>query len=430
MQNHNKQEGQSQSISFACGCGKMLLLDKARKTASSDLKGVEKCAVGYSGGLDSTAMIILLEKLGVEAVAVVLDIGQGKDKLERAARIAKKEASKAVVIDAKGEMLANMQRGIRANTILNGHVNSEGMSRPILAWHLARIAKEEGCQAIAHGSSGTGNDQHRMENGLRALAPWARVIAPVRDWDIKREEAAAMLAGEGMKGISDGGSTDLSADESMWARTMRGVSGSEAVQEKAFKWAGRPGGRKLSLRFEFENGSLKSVSAKAGGREKEYSGPAAFGSLNPAIGACGFGRLMTFEDKVIGLKMSEHYEAPLAIAATMAHKLLERLTLTREELDAKVPLERTWARLVYNGNYYSRLRANIDTFISEQSKPVTGSVEAEIRAGAMEVGKVQSPNALYDSRLTSRKAGGAFDQKSAMHFSRLYGLQESFAFMI
>jgi len=405
----------------------VLLLDKVKKTAAADLKGVEKCAVGYSGGLDSTAMIMLLEGMGVETFAVVLDIGQGRAKFQNALKLAKKHATKTFAIDAKGDFFSNINRGMRANTILNGHVNSEGMSRPILAMHLARIAKEEACQAIAHGSSGTGNDQHRMENGLRALAPWARIIAPVRDWDLKREESAAYLAKGGMKGMSDGGSTDLSADESMWARTMRGVSeDADGMPKNAYKWTSGGKGGAIELEMGFSEGGF--AWAKANG--KKYSGYAAFESLNPVIGARGFGRFMSFEDKVIGLKMAEHYEAPLALAATMGHKMLERLTLTRAELDAKVPMERLWARLAYDGNFYSRLRANIDVFLSEQSRPVTGTVSARIEGGDMEITGAKSPNALYDSRLTSRKAGGAFDQKSAMHFSRLYGLQESFAFML
>ncbi|HQT44878.1 MAG TPA: argininosuccinate synthase, partial [Candidatus Micrarchaeota archaeon] len=398
----------------------MLLLDKVKKASAEELKSVKKCAVGYSGGLDSTAMIMLLEKLGIETTAVVLDIGQGKEKFERARKLAGVHASKSVAIDARGEFYSNINRGIIANTMFNGHVNSEGLSRPIIALHLARIAKENGCDAIAHGSSGTGNDQHRMENGLRALAPWAHVIAPVRDWDLRREECAQFLAKEGLKETSDGGSTGISADESMWARTIRGVSETaDGVPKSAYKWVGSKTERAIGLEFRFVNGALAGVKADG----KAYNGYDAFEALNPKIGQCGFGKFMSFEDKVIGLKMAEHYEAPLALAAATAHKLLERQTLTRCELDVKVPNERVWAKLVYEGNFYSRLRANLDAFLSEQSRPVTGTVRAEIAHGGMDILDSQSPNALYDSRLTNRRKGGAFDQKGAMHFSRLYGLQ-------
>ncbi len=410
----------------------MLLLDKVKKIASGELKGVKKCAIGYSGGLDSTAMVMLLENLGIETTAVVLDIGQGADKFQKACDRSKKCATKTIAIDAKAEFFSNINKGIIANTILNGHMNSEGMSRPLIALHLSKIAKNEGCEAIAHGSSGTGNDQHRMENGLRALAPWARIIAPIRDWDLRREECATYLGQKGLKDVSDGGSAEISADESMWARTIRNISEkNEKESELAYKWTNSKNPKtKIEVEFYFENGWIKSAKAGNGAKKSNYEGYNVFTGLNGAIGACGFGRTMAFEDKVIGLKMAEYYEAPAAIAVTNAHRILERLTLTRAELEVKSQFERTWSKLVYEGNFYSRLRANIGTFLSEQSKPVTGTVNAEITGGSMKITGVESPNALYDSRMTNRKIGGAFDQKDARGFSKLYGLQESVAFMM
>ncbi|MBM3229607.1 argininosuccinate synthase [Candidatus Parvarchaeota archaeon] len=409
----------------------MTLFEKTRKLIESQCAGAKKCAVVYSGGLDSTAMLLLLEEAGIKTTAVVLDIGQGKGRLEKSKSMAKKYASQTVCFDAREDMQRNMERAIKANATLASHVNSEGLSRPVLAAYLVRAGRQYNCDVLAHGSSGAGNDQHRMENALRALAPEKKIIAPIRDWNLLRDQCLDYLKAKGAGNFEKETGYSVSTDESAWARTLRIAGKNDDVKKGAYEWTAELSDapeKKSYATIRFEKGVPTSVLLEQDGKKSQVSGFEIYTRLNEFAGKAGFGRFDAIEDKVIGLKMHESYEAPAACALARAHHELESIVLTSSELEVKGFIDRKWGQLVYDGGFYTRLRGALEAFIERTQRTVDGSVKVAFYKGSMQIISRESPYALYDIRMASRDKTGVINQQDARYFSKLYGLQDSIAF--
>ncbi len=407
------------------------LLERIKKSSGSEYFGIKKCALAYSGGLDSSAMALILQDLGIEAITVSLDLGQG---LEKAKKFAPLISKKNYFFDAQDDLVSHIKKGVWANTLHHGHINSEGMSRPLIAKYLVQAAEKEGCEAVVHGSSGTGNDQFRMENGIRVLAPHLRIIAPIRDWNLSREEAVSYVKKKKLPIKTDGGSP-FSVDENLWCRAIRygaiSQSASFHVPPEAYAWT--CGQDKCALKPEkitlfFEDGFPKKMTVS--GSKKEFSGVSLFTELNRLAGKNGIGRINKVEDKIIGLKSHEVFECPAAAAITLAHRNLESLTLTSSELEMKNSIDASWARLVYNGGWYTRLRHSLEGFISHTQGAVDGTVELSLYKGGIELLGMSSPHELYDSRMSSRGQKSAFDQRDSRGFAKLYGLQDIVAYRL
>ncbi|MEM2963149.1 MAG: argininosuccinate synthase [Candidatus Anstonellales archaeon] len=404
------------------------LLERIRKSFELEYKDIKRCAIAYSGGIDSTAMALILQDLGIEIVTVSLDLGQN---LKKARQTAPLVCEKNLFFDAKEDLLANIKKGVWANTLHEGFINSEGLSRPIIAKYLVKAAEMEGCDAVVHGSSGSGNDQFRMENSIRVLAPHLRIIAPVRDWNLSREDSVEYVKKKNV-GIKLGKQPPFSIDENLWCRTIRyGLLSSPSfrVPEQAYNWTKSPQecpSSSTRLIIDFKHGfpdRLRILPDK-----KYYKNSDVFLALNKVGGKNGIGRYNSVQDNLIGLKSHKVFECPAATIITMAHKELERLTLTSKELELKNYLDHVWSRLVYDGGWYTRLRHALEGFISYTQNAVTGTVELSICRGTIELVEMSSSYALYDPRLSSRAKNALFDQRDSRGFAKLWGLQDIIAY--
>ena len=403
---------------------------RAKKLADEN-KGVKKVALSHSGGLDSAVIGTLLQSAGFSVTPIVVNMGQQSD-FARIEKNARAMFGKCVVVDARQHFAENIMRGIKANCSMMGHVNMGGLSRPALARAVCEEARKQGCDAIAHGASGTGNDHLTMENSLRVLAPDMRIMAVVRDLDLKRDSELAYAKKKKLQTNLER-AAKFSADENLWARSIRQGSTLDydaPLPEDAYKWTVSPQkapDKAADVEIEFENG----IPIHATINGKKHSGILnIITALNETGGKHGVGRLDALDDKVVGLKIREVFECPAALILLSAHRELERLTLTTKELSAKRTVDAAWNQLVHDGGWYTRLRRFLDAFIDESQRPVDGSVALELYKGSTIIKGRKSRNALYDKRLSARDTHGVFSQKEARQFAKLYGLQDVIAYMI
>jgi argininosuccinate synthase len=259
-----------------------------------------------------------------------------------------------------------------------------------------------------------------------------RIIAPVRDLDMRRDEALS-YARENRLITNLLRAGQFSSDENLWCRTVRqGVvaRNPSSLPDSAFKWVVSPQkapGKPTKVSIRFDNGML--FSARVNGKLVLDSAKA-ISALNEIGGKNGVGRLDVLDDKLVGLKVREVYECPAAQILLAAHRALESLVLTSKELDAKRQVDSLWARRVHEGYWHTRLRHSLDAFTDEISRTADGEVGIELYKGGIRIVSCESPHALYDARLSSRDSKAVFSQKEARHFAKLYGLQEVIAHMV
>jgi len=390
--------------------------------------GVKKVALSYSGGLDSAVVGHLLSKCGLEVVPVAVDLGQKSD-FAKIGKGARGLFGSFYIADAKEELADAALFSLMANY---GCRNAGGVSRPIIAEALVKAARKHGCQAIAHGSSGVGNDHLTMENSLRVLAPDVRIMAVVRDLDMRRDESIK-YAKENRLPVNMKRACTFSADEDLWVRVMRqGVlaESGKGLPEGLYKWTVSPQNapdKPEDIVLEFSGGMP--ISATIRGRK--VSGKVkVIAALNEVGGRHGVGRHEGMDEKVVGLKIHEAYERPAAAILLHAHRRLEELTLTTRELDAKRQVDAIWGRLVHEGGWHTRLRGCLDAYIRCAEAPVEGKVSVRLYKGHSSVNSIESRHSLYDRRLSGRDSAGVFSQKEVRHFAKLYGLQDTIAYLM
>ena len=406
-------------------------LETRAKKLLEENRGVKKVALAYSGGLDSAVIGMMLQSDGFSVVPIAVNLGQQSD-FARIQKNAKAMFGSCIVVDARSQLVENCIRGIKANCNFFGHVNMGGLSRPVMARAICEEARKQGCTAIAHGASGTGNDHLTLENSLRVLAPDMRIIAPVRDLDMKRDESLA-YAKKKKLATNIARAEKFSADENLWARAIRQgatVDPDSPIAEDAYQWTVSPQkapDRAAEVEIEFENG----IPIRATINGKKCTGALAIiTALNETGGKHGVGRLDALDDKVVGLKVREVFECPAALILLTAHRELERLVLTTKEMSAKRSVDAAWNMLVHDGGWYTRLRRFLDAFIDESQRPVDGVMSLQLYKGGIHITGRKSRNALYDKRLAGRDTKGVFSQKEARQFAKLYGLQDVIAYMI
>ena len=383
-----------------------------------------RCVLAYSGGLDTSVAIgWLQDKFGFEVIALAVDVGQGVD---HAALIEKGQAcgaTETIVVDAREEFASDLVLpALRANALYMGRYPLvSALSRPLIVKHLVAAAREYGATSVAHGCTGKGNDQVRFEVSAGALAPDLEVVAPVRDASLTRDAAIAYAEERGIP-IPVTRSSPYSIDENLWGRTIECGAIEDPWQAPpldAYQWtkelADAPG-EPEQIVIGFERGTPVSVDGATPSLADLVT------EVASRAGAHGVGRVDMIEDRLVGIKSREIYEVPGALTLIQAHRDLEDLTLERDLGAFKRRIEPTYAELVYNGLWFSPLRAALDAFIESSQKHVTGEVRMRLHKGTATVEGRRAPKPLYQHGLATYDAGDAFDHQAAAGFVKLWGL--------
>ena len=389
----------------------------------------DRIVLAYSGGLDTSVAIgWLAETTGAEVVAVAVDVGQGGESLpairERALACG---AVEAVVVDARAEFAEDFcMPALRANALyMDRYPLVSALSRPLIVKHLVEAAKYHGASTVAHGCTGKGNDQVRFEVGIGALAPDLSVIAPVRDYAWTREKAIS-YAEERNLPIDVTKRSPFSVDQNVWGRAVEtGVLEDlwNAPTEDVYSYTSAPAQWKTpdEVVIGFESGVPVSIDGTP------VTVLQAIQQLNERAGAHGIGRLDMVEDRLVGIKSREVYEAPGALTLITAHQELESVTVERDLARFKRQAEQRWGELVYDGLWFSPLKHALDAFLADSQRNVTGEIRMELQGGRAVVNGRRSERSLYDFNLATYDAGDSFDQSLAKGFVQLWGLPSKIA---
>ena len=386
----------------------------------------QKAVLGYSGGLDTSVMIHWLKaNHHVDVVCVLVDVGQPLTNLDDAVSRAKKNgAAKVVVVDAKDEFANDfVAPTLKANAMYEDvYPLATSIARPLIAKHLVAVARAEGASLIAHGCTGKGNDQVRFEVTIRALAPELKVIAPLREWTMTRAQEIEYAAKHGILIPDVAKKSEFSTDENLWGRSVEaGVleNPEHEVVEDAYSWTTSPldaPDAPETIAIGFEQG----VPVSLDGKRLQLAELVAH--LNRVAGAHGVGRIDHVENRLVGIKSREVYEAPAAVALVTAKKALEALTLTRDVAHYKTQLEDKFAELAYDGLWYSPLREAISAFLDHANQHVTGEVTLKLYKGSVILAGRTAPKSLYTKHLATYDVGDTFNHKSAAGFIDIWGL--------
>ena len=381
----------------------------------------KRVVLAYSGGLDtSVAVRWMIEEWGVDVITVACDVGQGGDFDAVCARARAAGAVETVVADVRAEFADDfVGPALRANALYEGkYPLVSALSRPVIVRHLVDAARTFGADAVAHGCTGKGNDQVRFEVGIRALAPDLEVLAPVRVWGMTREDCIDYATTHGIP-ISATREKLYSIDDNLWGRAIE-------CGEMEDPWAEPPPGvwnltvptdaEPEELTVSFERGTPVAIDGTALPLADLVV------EMNRRVGAHGWGRLDMVENRRVGIKSRETYEAPGALALIAAHQDLESLCLERDLSHEKQRLEGRYADLIYDGQWFSPLKEALDAFVDATQEFVTGEVRLRLAPGQCTVTGRRSPFSLYDYGLATYDAGDTFNHADAEGFVRLWGL--------
>jgi argininosuccinate synthase len=390
----------------------------------------DRVVLAYSGGLDTSVAISWIGKeTGAEVVAVAIDLGQGGEDMNVVRQRALDcGAVEAVVVDAREEFADEYcLPTVQANALYQGEYPLvSAISRPLIVKHLVEAAKFHGASTVAHGCTGKGNDQVRFEVGIGALAPDLNVIAPVRDYAWTREKAIA-FAEENKLPINVTKKSPFSIDQNVWGRAVETGFLEDlwnAPTKDVYDYTVDP-----TINFEAPDELVvsfdKGVPVAIDGRQ--VSVLEAIVELNKRAGRQGVGRLDMVEDRLVGIKSREIYEAPGAIALITAHQALENVTLERELGRYKRQVEQRWGELAYDGLWYSPLKRALDAFVRDTQEHVTGDIRMVLHGGNVVVNGRRSEESLYDFNLATYDEGDSFDQSLAKGFVQIHGLSSKVA---
>jgi argininosuccinate synthase len=374
--------------------------------------------------LDTSVSIKWLqEKFNADVVTLTLNLGQLEDFREIEERAYSTGAVKHYQMDARDEFVTRyVHPSIKANGMYQGkYPLATALGRPLIATKLVEVAEREGAYAVAHGCTGKGNDQVRMDVTVRSLNPSIKVIAPVREWNMSRDKEIEYAKEHGIK-IKPKKSI-FSTDQNLWGRSIESGPLEDPETEpppEAFEWVSpvdsapdAPG----YLEVGFDGG----IPVSLDGRRLDKIG--LIRRVNELAGRHAYGIVDLVEDRLVGIKSREVYECPGALAIIEAHRDLEQLVLTRNELAFKSTVEREWSWLVYSGLWMEPLRFDLDSLIETTQRRVTGRVRLKFHKGGMRVVGRSSPNSLYRLKLSTYSKESTFDQNSAVGFIELWGLQ-------
>ncbi len=401
----------------------------------ADPEQVHRVLLLYSGGLDTSVMLKWIQdEYGAEVVALTVNLGQpGEDYEVVRGKAVAIGASECHVVDAREEFARDyVLPAIKANAIYGlGYPLFTALGRPLIAKLAVDYARRTGCDTIAHGCTGKGNDQVRIEATVATLAPELKVIAPVRSWRMGREEEVAYAREHGIPVKGGSESAPYSIDDNLWGRSSEGrwiEDLDHAPEDDVFALVTRPElapNEPELVEVEFERGVPV-------GLNRERLEPVALLERAGEIGARhGVGIVDHIEDRIVGLKVRDIYEVPAATILLLAHQELEKLVGTIHQNQLKPMLDQKWAYLVYGGLWWEPLRADLDAFMDAVNAQVTGTIGVRLYKGAARVVTRSSPYAVYDAQLaTFSESGGLFSQAAAPGFIELWSLQSRMAWRV
>ncbi|MGB6273794.1 MAG: argininosuccinate synthase [Rhodococcus sp. (in: high G+C Gram-positive bacteria)] len=390
----------------------------------------ERVILAYSGGLDTSVAISWIgRETGKEVVAVAIDLGQGGEDMDVVRQRALDcGAVESVVVDARDEFADEYcLPTVQSNALyMDRYPLVSAISRPLIVKHLVENARAHGGTVVAHGCTGKGNDQVRFEVGFNTLAPELEVLAPVRDYAWTREKAIK-FAEENDIPINVTTKSPFSIDQNVWGRAVETGFLEDlwnAPTKDVYDYTEDP-----TVNFQAPDEIVVSFDK---GRPVAIDGRPvsvleAIQELNTRAGAQGVGRLDVVEDRLVGIKSREIYEAPGAMVLIRAHEELEHVTLERELGRYKRHTDQKWAELVYDGLWYSPLKGALDTFVQHTQEHVSGDIRLVLHAGGIIVNGRRSGESLYDFNLATYDEGDTFDQSAAKGFVQLHGLSSKIA---
>ncbi|MCC5475185.1 argininosuccinate synthase [Streptomyces barringtoniae] len=389
----------------------------------------ERVVLAYSGGLDTSVAIgWIAEETGAEVIAVAVDVGQGGEDLDVIRKRALAcGAVEAEVADAKDEFAEEYcLPAIRANALyMDRYPLVSALSRPTIVQHLVAAARKHGATTVAHGCTGKGNDQVRFEAGILALAPDLKCIAPVRDYAMTRDRAIAFCEAKELP-VATTRKSPYSIDQNVFGRAVETGFLEDiwnAPVEDIYEYTANPATPREAdeVIITFDKGAPVAIDGRP------VTVLQAIEQLNDRAGAQGIGRIDMVEDRLVGIKSREVYEAPGAIALITAHQELENVTVERELARYKRQVEQRWGELVYDGQWFSPLKRALDGFIHEANQHVTGDIRMTLHGGRAVVTGRRSAESLYDFNLATYDTGDTFDQSAAKGFIDIYSLSSKIA---
>ncbi|CEA07723.1 Argininosuccinate synthase [Arthrobacter saudimassiliensis] len=389
----------------------------------------ERIVLAYSGGLDTSVAIgWIAEATGAEVIAVAVDVGQGGESLETIRQRALDcGAVEAYIADARDEFAAEYcMPALRANALyMDAYPLVSALSRPVIVKHLVAAARQFGATTVSHGCTGKGNDQVRFEVGIQTLGPDLKCIAPVRDLALTRDKAIAFAEEKNLPIVTTK-KNPFSIDANVWGRAVETGflediwnGPTKDVYEYTSDPAQSTGPDEAVITFK--EGIPVAIDGKA------VTPLQAIEEMNRRAGAQGVGRIDIVEDRLVGIKSREVYEAPGAMALIAAHRELENVTVEREQARFKKIVDQRWTEQVYDGQWFSPLKKSLEAFVDDTQKYVSGDIRLEMHGGRATVTGRRSESSLYDFNLATYDTGDTFDQSMARGFIEIFGMSSKVA---
>ena len=384
----------------------------------------QRVVLAYSGGLDtSVAIPWIKERYDAEVITLTAELGQGRDTEEIRQKALKTGAEKATVIDGQVPFIERfVWPSLRAGTIYESQYPlATALARPLIAEYMAKVALEEGAEFVAHGCTGKGNDQVRFDVSVAALAPHLQVIAPAREWGMSRDQEIDYAEKHGVP-VPNTKASPYSVDENLWGRSIEAGlledPWNEPPEDVYFmtKSVAEAPDVPAYLEIEFVKGTPVGINGKT------LSGLDIVNHVNTLAGAHGVGRIDHLENRLVGIKSREIYEAPAGVVLHDAHRALETLTLGKEQMRFKELVAQQYSDLVYNGLWFSRHREDLDAYVDSTQEFVSGTVRVKLHKGTCSVVGRKSPHALYDYGLATYDESDVFDHQASVGFIKVFGL--------
>ena len=381
-----------------------------------------KIGLAYSGGLDTTVAVPWLrEKYDADIITLTIDLGMGdlESIRQRALSIG---AVEALTVDGRDTLVNEfLFPSLQAGTVYEGQYPlATALRRPLIARYLVEAAKEYGAYAIAHGCTGKGNDQVRLEVGISSLGPDIEVIAPIRDWGMSRDDEIEY--GQARNLPINANRSRFSTDENLWGRSVEAGELEDPwlePPEDAYAWTNPVAATPEDptyVEVHFERGVPTAVDGE------NMAGTDLIDHLNSLAGSNGIGRIDHVENRLVGIKSREIYECPAATLLHTAHTALEAMTLTKDQARTKARIALEYADVVYNGLWFTAHRADLNAYVQSTQRFVTGDIKVRLYKGSATVVGRQAPKALYNHGLATYDRSDEFDHGSAEGFIKIYGL--------